>query len=78
MHKIETIKNGPSDLEKRQFAKHAMGAKPFGPAFKQEQVDEAEEMVVWGSSFNDEGPDFVEFCLIKDNETIHKTRVGGY
>jgi hypothetical protein len=59
---------------------HAMATegKPFGPAFDLDKAEQADKLEVWGSSANDSGPDYCEFRLIKDNETIFTERVGGY
>jgi len=51
---------------------------PFGPGFTPGEVSEATRMEVWGSSFKDDGDDYCEFRLFKDNELIATRRVEGY
>lgn len=52
----------------------------FGiPTFRQDEVDAADKLEVWASSFEDPGPDFNEFRLLNaDGEEIKTTRVPGY
>ena len=51
---------------------------PFGPNFSTYQVDNADSMEVWSSSFEDKGEDFNEFRLMKGNEIIENRTISGY
>ena len=52
---------------------------PFGPGFRDEGVSRTETIEVWGSSFDDPGPDFCEFrALDAAGGEIARTRIGGY
>ena len=50
---------------------------PFGPAFTQEQVDQADQMKTYGTTFN-HPQEFTEFRLLKNDEVIFTKRVDGY
>jgi hypothetical protein len=50
----------------------------FGPRFSDEEVDKSDKLEVWGTSFDDEGDDYCEFRLLKENEIISTKRVDGY
>jgi hypothetical protein len=43
-----------------------------------DQFREADRLEVWASSFKDEGEDFCEFRLIKDDKTVLTQRANGY
>ena len=51
---------------------------PFGPEFTPKQAGAADKMEVWGSSFDDPGPDFCEFRLLQANQIVATKRVAGY
>jgi len=51
---------------------------PFGPTFSQEQVDQADRLEVWGSSFTDAGEDFCEYRLFEKGQQIATKRVAGF
>jgi len=52
---------------------------PFGPAFAAEVVSRTETIEVWGSSFDDPGPDACEFrAMDVSGGEIARIRVGGY
>jgi len=69
MHKVSETKNKGEMTE----------AAPFGPGFPGAKVEVAERMEVWGSGFNDPGPDFCEFRLFDaEGRKIASRRVDGY
>jgi len=43
-----------------------------------EQIQDADKIEVWATSFNDEGPDYCEFRLMKKDQVISSKRVDGY
>jgi len=52
---------------------------PFGGGFTQAQADEASELVVDGTSFEDPGPDHCVFKLVREDGTVvAANRVEGY
>jgi len=51
---------------------------PFSPEFTEEEVKDADKIEVWATSFNDEGPDYCEFRLMKKDQVISSKRVDGY
>jgi len=52
---------------------------PFGPAVLGAAAGRADRMEVWGSSFDDNGPDFCEFRLFDaQGNLIAVNRVAGY
>ena len=69
MHKLET-KLKTAALEKA----------PFGPGFRAEEIPEnAVQMEVWASSYNDAGDDYCEFRLVdKKGNTLVTKRIAGY
>ena len=68
-----------SSNNKDQIRRLATEPKPFGPAFTEEEANQAAFYEVWGSSFNDPGPDFCEFKLLDKDKNIIKTkRIAGY
>lgn len=65
--------------DKNQVIAEATAKAPFGPAFTQEEAEQAHSLEVMASSFDDRGPDFCEFRLLGENKEILKTkRLGGY
>ena len=42
------------------------------------QLEQADRLEVWSSSFNDPGPDFSEFRLMAGQERLAAFRQGGY
>lgn len=70
MYRLETV---TENIESR-----AKTPAPFGPGFEK-IPEETETMEVWGSSFDDSGPDFCEFRLLdKEGNVLGTRRVGGY
>lgn len=63
---------------KKTMRETASSHPPFGPAFTDEQINQADKLEVWGSSFNDPGDDFCEFRLMKNNKIIFSKRVDGF
>jgi hypothetical protein len=51
---------------------------PFGPGFAPEEVERAEYMEIWGSSFDESGTDYCLFKLFKNGENFAVQRVHGY
>jgi hypothetical protein len=52
---------------------------PFGPALAADVVSRTETIEVWGSSFDDPGPDACEFrAFDASGNEIARTRIGGY
>jgi len=49
----------------------------FMPVFKQADIDKADRMEVWASSFKDAGEDYNIFKLMLGNDTITERRMGG-
>lgn len=51
---------------------------PFGPRFPANLIEEADELVVLGTTFKDDG-EYCEFILHdKDGETIASRTIAGY
>ncbi len=61
-----------------QSVPNAVDTPPFGPGFSEDEARNADAMEIWGTQFNDPGPDYVEFRLIKDGQTWVERRVDGY
>lgn len=53
-------------------------SKPFGPGFVRAEVAGSDRLEIWGSSFNDPGPDFCEFRFYKGAEPVVTGNVPGY
>lgn len=71
MYKIKTVARG-------SIAAEAKDRPPFGPGFT-EIPEGTVRMEVWGSSFDDPGPDFCEFRLMAaDGSVLASKRVAGY
>lgn len=51
---------------------------PFGGGFDEREAEEADRMEVWCSRFDDPGPDYNVFRLVKDDMVIAERRVVGY
>lgn len=51
---------------------------PFGPGFSPADASDATRMEVWGSSFSEDGTDYCEFRLYKDDQLLGTRRVEGY
>ena len=59
--------------------KQASAPPPFGPAFSAEIVEKTETLEIFGSGFNDPGPDFCEFRAFDANGVlVGQRRIGGY
>jgi len=66
-------------VEGTTLKKKAMESRPFGPGFPENLVKNAVRMEVWGSSFNDPGPDCCKFKLLDcEDRLIAEVEVGGY
>lgn len=72
MYKIDEI------LGADQVREHALTPPPFGPGFGNGQVKTATRMEIWGTNFNDPGPDFTEFRLFKGSVFLASRRLNGY
>lgn len=64
--------------QKENVIQHATERAPFGPGFSSEVAAKADRLEIWGSSFEDAGPDFTEFRLMAGDVVIEKRRVLGY
>ena len=64
--------------KKEQILKEGTQKPPFGAGFSQEQVEQADQLESWGSSFTETGSDFCEFRLLSKGKVIAKQRVAGY
>ena len=52
---------------------------PFGPGFTEADLEGAVRMEVWGTKFDNPGPDYCEFRLFDaDGAQIASRRVDGY
>jgi hypothetical protein len=52
---------------------------PFGPGFPSSEIDRAVRMEVWGTKFDNPGPDYCEFRLFDaEGRKIASRRVDGY
>lgn len=60
------------------LTEEAMKRKPFGPGFSKILAETADRMEVWGTSFDDDGPDCCVFRLFKGNKEIATTTVNDY
>ena len=50
-----------------------------GPHFNEEQINAAQRLEVWASSFSDLGPDYTQWKLINEKrQIIAEQRVDGY
>ena len=49
----------------------------FQPKFKQEDIDKADRLEVWATSFQDSG-EYCEFRLMSGDEVIASSRIQGY
>lgn len=57
---------------------HATRPAPTGPEFQDDVAATATSMELWGTSFDDPGPDFCEYRLFKGREQIGSKRFPGY
>jgi len=71
MHKL-------NEVQGNDLVSAATQQPPFGPGFSSEQAEEADKLEVWGSSFNDPGPDYCAFKLLKAGEVVAERTVGGF
>jgi len=72
MHRIQTWNN------KDEVMREGTQKPPFGAGFNKQQVEQAETLELWGSSFTDTGSDFCEFRLLRKGGIIARKRVAGY
>lgn len=57
----------------------ATDSPPFGPGFSTAQCQKAIKMEIWGTSFNDTGPDYTVFKLFdRGGRVIAEKRIDGY
>jgi hypothetical protein len=56
----------------------AVADQPLGAGFDLDDVEKADKLEVWGSSFTDAGEDYCVYKLFKDNKEIKSKRVAGY
>lgn len=50
----------------------------FLPTFKQEEIDKADRLEVWGSSFNEDGGDYNIFKLMQGDTVVARKIISGY
>jgi len=72
MHLIETLTG--------QAARTLAATRcPYGPGFSEEDAQSVHTLEVYGSSFNDPGPDFCEFRAIDaQGQAFPPRRITGY
>jgi len=68
----------PALIEKVTDKSRMTEQKPFGPGVDQAMADKATVMEIWGSVFNEPGPDFCEFVIKAGDVEIARERVEGY
>ncbi len=56
----------------------AQAAEPFGPRFPASVVRYMTHLEIWGSSFQDEGPDWTEFRAYAHDKLLKKRRIPGF
>ena len=67
------------EVSRTKSKSEMMQGAPFGGGFTEVQAEEASEMVVTGTSFEDPGPDHCEFKLVRaDGSVIAVNRTSGY